>query len=63
MQYENFDEIDFNKLYIEQKEKSTFKVKAKMIDRGSVEELTGHAPGGVCPFGLNDNVTPVNIIS
>ena len=36
--------------------KETFKVKAKMIDRGSVEELTGHAPGGVCPFGLNDNV-------
>ena len=29
MQYENFDEIDFNKLYIEQKEKSTFKAKAK----------------------------------
>ena len=29
MQYENFDEIDFNILYIEQKEKSTFKAKAK----------------------------------
>ena len=36
--------------------KETFHVKAKMIDRDSVEELTGHIPGGVCPFGLNDNV-------
>lgn len=36
--------------------KETFHVKAKMIDRESVEELTGHIPGGVCPFGLNDNV-------
>ena len=38
------------------KYKETFHVKAKMIDRDSVEELTGHIPGGVCPFGLNDNV-------
>jgi SAM-dependent methyltransferase len=29
MQYENFDEIDFNKLYVKQKNKSTFKAKAK----------------------------------
>lgn len=29
MQYQNFDEIDFNKLYMHQKEKSTFKAKAK----------------------------------
>ena len=29
MQYQNFDDIDFNKLYVEQKEKSTFKAKAK----------------------------------
>lgn len=36
--------------------KETFHVKAKMIDRESVEKLTGHIPGGVCPFGLNDNV-------
>ena len=36
--------------------KETFHVKAKMIDSDSVEELTGHTPGGVCPFGLNDNV-------
>lgn len=36
--------------------KETFHVKAKMIDRDSVEELTGHIPGGVCPVGLNDNV-------
>lgn len=36
--------------------KDTFHVKAKMIDRDKVEELTGHIPGGVCPFGVNDNV-------
>ena len=29
MQYENFEDIDFNKLYVKQKEKSTFKAKAK----------------------------------
>lgn len=29
MQYQNFDDIDFNKLYVKQKEESTFKAKAK----------------------------------
>lgn len=29
MQYENFEDIDFNKLYVKQKEKSTFKAKVK----------------------------------
>ena len=38
------------------KYKQTFHTKAKMIPFDSVEELTGHAPGGVCPFGVNDGV-------
>lgn len=36
--------------------KTTFNTKAKMIERDLVEELIGHAPGGVCPFGINDNI-------
>lgn len=36
--------------------KEEFKVKAKMISFDQVEELIGHAAGGVCPFGINDNV-------
>ena len=32
--------------------KSFFKEKAVMIPFDRVEELTGHMPGGVCPFGL-----------
>lgn len=32
--------------------KSYFKEKAVMIPFDRVEELTGHMPGGVCPFGL-----------
>lgn len=32
------------------KYKETFHQKAKMIHPEQVEELTGHAPGGVCPF-------------
>ena len=38
------------------KYKDTFHVKAKMIPFGEVEEKTGHAPGGVCPFGINEGV-------
>lgn len=38
------------------KYKDYFHTKAKMIDWDSVEMLVGHAPGGVCPFGVNDNV-------
>ncbi len=39
------------------KYKGRFHVKAKMIPFENVEELTGHAVGGVCPFGINDGVT------
>jgi prolyl-tRNA editing enzyme YbaK/EbsC (Cys-tRNA(Pro) deacylase) len=27
-----------------------------MIDRDSVEDIIGHAAGGVCPFGVNSDV-------
>lgn len=30
--------------------KRRFGMKAKMLKGGDVERLTGHAPGGVCPF-------------
>jgi prolyl-tRNA editing enzyme YbaK/EbsC (Cys-tRNA(Pro) deacylase) len=33
-----------------------FHKKAKMIPFDSVEAIIGHAPGGVCPFGVNDGV-------
>lgn len=36
--------------------KSEFHTKAKMIPFENVEELIGHAVGGVCPFGINENV-------
>ncbi len=38
------------------KYKDTFHVKAKMIPPADVEGLIGHAPGGVCPFGVDDGV-------
>ena len=38
------------------KYKETFHTKAKMIPGARVEELVGHAPGGVCPFGIQDGV-------
>lgn len=38
------------------KYKDTFYMKAKMIPFEEVEAATGHAPGGVCPFGVNENV-------
>ena len=38
------------------KYKSEFHVKAKMIPFDDVEELIGHGVGGVCPFGINENV-------
>ena len=40
-----------NKLF-----KELFKTKAKMVERSILEEKVGHEPGGVCPFGLNENV-------
>lgn len=36
--------------------KACFHTKAKMISFDEVEELVGHAPGGVCPFGINEGV-------
>lgn len=38
------------------KYKDTFHVKAKMIPFDEVEGIVGHAPGGVCPFGINDGI-------
>ena len=37
--------------------KAAFHTKAKMIHPDEVEVLVGHAPGGVCPFGVNEGVT------
>lgn len=41
-----------NKKYKEQ-----FHAKAKMIPYDEVERYIGHAPGGVCPFGIKPEVT------
>ena len=38
------------------KYKDTFHIKAKMIPFEEVEEIIGHAPGGVCPFGINEGI-------
>lgn len=38
------------------KYKEHFGVKAKMLGCEEVEPLVGHAPGGVCPFAVNDGV-------
>lgn len=40
------------------KYKDTFGAKAKMLAFEDVERLIGHAPGGVCPFGVKAG-TPV----
>lgn len=39
------------------KYKAYFSTKAKMLTPDEAIELIGHAVGGVCPFGINDNVT------
>lgn len=36
--------------------KEIFNTKAKMIPFDCVEELIGHAVGGVCPFGIKENI-------
>lgn len=36
--------------------KQYFKTKAKMLSFDEVEPEVGHPVGGVCPFGINDNV-------
>ena len=38
------------------KYKSLFHIKAKMIPYDEVETYVGHAPGGVCPFGVKEGV-------
>ncbi|HAB67443.1 MAG TPA: EBSC protein [Firmicutes bacterium] len=38
------------------KYKKEFNCKAKMIPFDEVEDKIGHKVGGVCPFGINDNV-------
>ena len=38
------------------KYKELFHTKAKMIPGELVEELIGHAPGGVCPFCINEGI-------
>lgn len=38
------------------KYKQYFHAKAKMIPFEEVEEYTGHAPGGVCPFAVREGV-------
>lgn len=36
--------------------RAQFGCKAQMIKSDAVEELVGHAPGGVCPFGVKAGV-------
>ena len=36
--------------------KKHFQTKAKMVPGDQVETLVGHAPGGVCPFGINEGI-------
>ena len=38
------------------KYKDTFHMKAKMIPFEEVERWIGHAPGGVCPFGIKEGI-------
>ncbi len=38
------------------KYKAYFQTKARMLTPDEVLEYTGHAIGGVCPFGVNDKV-------
>lgn len=38
------------------KYKSFFKEKAHMIDRAQLNDLIGHEAGGICPFGVKENV-------
>lgn len=38
------------------KYKAFFKEKAKMIQFDQVEDVIGHAPGGVCPFGIKNGI-------
>ncbi len=39
------------------KYKARFGTKAKMLDPAETQALVGHQVGGICPFGIRDNVT------
>lgn len=39
------------------KYKQIFSCKAKMLSAEDVENCTGHAVGGVCPFGINPGIS------
>ena len=39
-----------------QKYKSTFQTKAKMLNYEEAEPLIGHGVGGVCPFAINEGI-------
>ncbi|GAB6277017.1 conserved hypothetical protein [uncultured spirochete] len=39
------------------KYRTLFGTKARMIDKDLVEKYVGHAIGGVCPFGINEDVS------
>lgn len=45
-----------NKKVDNKKYKKYFDVKAKMLNYEEVGNLIGHEVGGVCPFGVNENV-------
>ena len=38
------------------KYKATFHEKAHMLKFDEVEDITGHPPGGVCPFAIKDGI-------
>ncbi len=44
------------------KYKNIFHQKARMIHGDQVESFIGHAPGGVCPFAVNSDVTVFTLI-
>ena len=53
--------LDFDNQYSDTKIdnakfKHFFGIKAHMLPFAEVEALIGHAPGGVCPFGVNEGV-------
>ena len=38
------------------KYRQQFSLKAKMVSFDDCEKLIGHPAGGICPFGINDNI-------
>jgi len=41
--------------------KEEFGIKAKMLSPDEVLAVTGHAVGGVCPFGIENNEVKINV--